>query len=1175
MAVRPAPPPPAGASSSGASGTAALLLRGGAPPSSVVVRDDGRGDDLLAKPPPPPPAASASSNVATNDDAPPPSTSGSGDSCVRVCVRLRPLLPSDSPGAIDGDNDGTGGLGGGGPRSPMRRHASGLATPLTTSPKASIQAGAGGGFGGARRRPPAARRATPRPQLPGRQRSPAWIADPSDPTRVSEAPSDERPSSASSSSAAGVAATGGGGGGAASEGRSYAFDRVYGPSESTSSLYDGSVRSVVEGAVAGYHGSVFAYGQVRSLLRAVSFRALLRRRMSRRSGETPREVRGGERCFSRRPIVRSLALALAYLLTLCAPFRHHDATTTNDDERHRRSPSSPAQTASGKTHTMAGSGPSDPGVVRLAVRDVFRRIRSQGRDDDGDGGDHADGGEAKREYLVRVSYLEIYNEQVRAIKFVFRSFVGVVPTFGRPAPPENGGGGRRTQARGVESAGSKRGGIEREGGGEACSFPVRRSSPPPPPPAGVEASVGGEARGDGGRPARPLGLRTTRISPPSSSSARARERAVREDVDAVGNVGFFLLRARNVRGRVRRNATPRARSMRSTWNRPVAGVVAENVRRVDATRNRVRCSSTAAAARPRPDARGPRGRTGADGRLRRRTAPPSLLRGRPPRVWRDGVFARRPRRGSDGGLSPRPGGPFEEELRRAGGSLRRTPRAATIGVEPCGVRGWTAGHVSGLEPQSGRWAGTLGRFVRPPSQPTSLLSLPIRRKRGDPRRDGEQSRAEKRTCLVTRKRRRLTPPSPLTSRSTTSSLPPCPPPPPAPPAPTPRPSAITASPPPRPSESSNRNRKASPSVACARRSRRLPRTSSLCWTRGTPGGGWGGRGPTRRARAVTRCFGWCWRVGRGEAEEEEEEEVGEEAERRRPGPRSTPTRTASPRGGAAGEHPRHWREVPSASRPSPSWTSRGPSPSGPPAQRGRDRRRDGTSTRGGAEAFRAGSLRSGERERRCLLRRVARAARPLPRQQAHPPPPSVPGRERPRLRRLQRLFCPRELGGEPEHAQVCHAGKGDPTARPHHGGGRREDAAIATFGRAPANEMRGADVDVIVSSRRTARRQERVRQTAQTDGRTSARRVPVLVLRRERPSLAVLVLAPLPHLVVFLHSHSRSFQSARRCMLRRRLAVRGDSIATSLRLWSVTGDANGNGKILVACRPLFRFLKSV
>ena len=53
------------------------------------------------------------------------------------------------------------------------------------------------------------------------------------------------------------------------------------------------------------------------------------------------------------------------------------------------------QTSSGKTHTMQGCE-GEPGIIPLAVKDVFEAIEaSEGR-----------------EFLVRVSYLEIYNEQM-------------------------------------------------------------------------------------------------------------------------------------------------------------------------------------------------------------------------------------------------------------------------------------------------------------------------------------------------------------------------------------------------------------------------------------------------------------------------------------------------------------------------------------------------------------------------------------------------------------------------------------------------------------------------------------------------------------------------------------------------------------------------------------------
>ncbi len=55
------------------------------------------------------------------------------------------------------------------------------------------------------------------------------------------------------------------------------------------------------------------------------------------------------------------------------------------------------QTASGKTFTLSGS-PTDPGVIPRAVEDVFRFIR---------------GVEGKgREWVLRASYLELYNEML-------------------------------------------------------------------------------------------------------------------------------------------------------------------------------------------------------------------------------------------------------------------------------------------------------------------------------------------------------------------------------------------------------------------------------------------------------------------------------------------------------------------------------------------------------------------------------------------------------------------------------------------------------------------------------------------------------------------------------------------------------------------------------------------
>ena len=53
------------------------------------------------------------------------------------------------------------------------------------------------------------------------------------------------------------------------------------------------------------------------------------------------------------------------------------------------------QTASGKTFTLTGS-PSNPGIIPLAITDLFAQIRST----------------PDREFLLRASYLELYNETI-------------------------------------------------------------------------------------------------------------------------------------------------------------------------------------------------------------------------------------------------------------------------------------------------------------------------------------------------------------------------------------------------------------------------------------------------------------------------------------------------------------------------------------------------------------------------------------------------------------------------------------------------------------------------------------------------------------------------------------------------------------------------------------------
>jgi centromeric protein E len=57
------------------------------------------------------------------------------------------------------------------------------------------------------------------------------------------------------------------------------------------------------------------------------------------------------------------------------------------------------QTSTGKTHTMMGTS-RQPGIIPLAIRECFSRIRQ------------AQAGQP-REYLLRVSYLEVYKEHIR------------------------------------------------------------------------------------------------------------------------------------------------------------------------------------------------------------------------------------------------------------------------------------------------------------------------------------------------------------------------------------------------------------------------------------------------------------------------------------------------------------------------------------------------------------------------------------------------------------------------------------------------------------------------------------------------------------------------------------------------------------------------------------------
>lgn len=84
------------------------------------------------------------------------------------------------------------------------------------------------------------------------------------------------------------------------------------------------------------------------------------------------------------------------------------------------------QTGSGKTYTMSGGG-VEQGIISRAIEEVFRCVEQA----------------PDREFLLRVSYLEIYNESLRDLLVSLpssASMTGVgTPTSSRPASPTKGG----------------------------------------------------------------------------------------------------------------------------------------------------------------------------------------------------------------------------------------------------------------------------------------------------------------------------------------------------------------------------------------------------------------------------------------------------------------------------------------------------------------------------------------------------------------------------------------------------------------------------------------------------------------------------------------------------------------------------------------------------------------
>ncbi|XP_059636813.1 kinesin-like protein KIN-7N isoform X2 [Cornus florida] len=72
------------------------------------------------------------------------------------------------------------------------------------------------------------------------------------------------------------------------------------------------------------------------------------------------------------------------------------------------------QTSSGKTFTMNGTD-NDPGIIHQAVKDIFRKIQMT----------------TDREFLIRVSYMEIYNEEINDLFAVENQKLQIHESFER------------------------------------------------------------------------------------------------------------------------------------------------------------------------------------------------------------------------------------------------------------------------------------------------------------------------------------------------------------------------------------------------------------------------------------------------------------------------------------------------------------------------------------------------------------------------------------------------------------------------------------------------------------------------------------------------------------------------------------------------------------------------
>ena len=185
-------------------------------------------------------------------------TSNSGGNVVKstnvqVCVRIRPLLSSDFKHNIN-DTNNINNIGDATPRKSSKGFARETASSHRKTPATTKKSGLATPTASGLRKPTSVtKKSTPPPNINTEQQQqqsiqaiPSWQTHTQDLQRITQ--SQHTITSTTHHNPERLA--------------DYTFDRVYNESETTNILYEESIKGVVESVVGGYHGSVFAYGQV-------------------------------------------------------------------------------------------------------------------------------------------------------------------------------------------------------------------------------------------------------------------------------------------------------------------------------------------------------------------------------------------------------------------------------------------------------------------------------------------------------------------------------------------------------------------------------------------------------------------------------------------------------------------------------------------------------------------------------------------------------------------------------------------------------------------------------------------------------------------------------------------------------------------------------------------------